>query len=242
MFTGIIEAPCPLGRVRHEDGLLRLEVDLAPLRGLSRVTDAPAAPVGGPGDGPAGPGEAPPGPLVALGDSVAVNGVCLTVARLDGDRATFEVIPESLSRTALGDAREGQRVNVERALRFGDRLDGHLVQGHVEGRGSVAARQEVGGELRLTIDCGPAFARRCLPKGSVTLHGVSLTIAELHDDAFVVALVPHTLERTNLGELAVGEAVHLEPDVVGQWVLRAVQQMGFTPPEGFDLGPAASGG
>ncbi len=230
MFTGIVEAACPLLVAREHEGGRRLVIDLGPLRALA--ADPIADPIADLDPGVKGAGEAPEpglpgpqGPLVGLGDSVAVNGVCLTVAALDGDEAAFDVVPESLSRTNLGRTLPQSSVNVERAMRFGARVDGHLVQGHVESCAPLSARESLPGELRLTVGCGPDFISRCLPKGSVTVNGVSLTVAELHSDAFVVALVPHTLERTTLGDLALGDFVNLEPDMIGQWVLRAVANM-----------------
>lgn len=189
----------------REGGRLALQLDLAGLR-----------------DGEAGP-------LVSLGDSVAVNGVCLTVAALQGDRARFDVVPETLDCTALGAIRVTDAVNVERAMRYGQRVDGHLVQGHVERTGTVDALVERSGELRLGVRCGTEFALRCLPKGSLAIDGVSLTVAELLEDRFVVALVPHTLERTNLGARQLGDQVNLEPDMLGQWVLRLLQGAGALP-------------
>jgi riboflavin synthase len=200
MFTGLVEAACPLIEASPAEGGRRLAIDLSLLRQES-------------------PGEQQ---LVVLGESVAVNGVCLTVASQEGDQASFDVVPETLSRTTLGDAQVGQRVNVERAMCLGDRLGGHLVQGHVETTGLLSAREELPGELRLTVTCGTSFVESCLPKGSVTVDGVSLTLAELRGESFVVALVPHTLERTTLDSLALGERVNLEPDMIGQWVLRAM--------------------
>lgn len=203
MFTGIIENPCEVVETRELDGRRRLVVDLHPLRAHD-----------------AGPAAAP---LAALGDSVAVDGCCLTIAALDGDRAAFDVIPETLELTSLGDLRAGARVNVERALAFGDRIDGHLVQGHVETAGTVRASDDQGGQWWLSITCGRDFALRSLHKGSVTIAGVSLTIAELGDDHLAVALVPHTLERTTLGERRVGDRVNLEADLIGAWVRRVME-------------------
>lgn len=205
MFTGLVEASCPIRAVNPGAGRVRLELDLGPL-----------------------PGEAP---KAGLGDSLALNGVCLTVAELlPQGFAAFDVIPETLERTSLGALQPGDRVHVERALRLGDRLDGHMVQGHVEGTGRLAARREDVGQLWLEIEAPAAFLARCLPKGSVTLDGVSLTIAELRDDRFAVALVPHTLEVTTLGERAVGDRLNLEPDLVGQWVLRLLETGAVVPP------------
>lgn len=200
MFTGLVEAACPLIDVRPAEGGLRLAIDLSPLRQESQGEQQ----------------------RVVLGESVSVSGVCLTVAAQEGDRVSFDVVPETLSRTTLGTAQVGQRVNVERAMCLGDRLDGHLVQGHVQTTGQLSAREMVPGELRLTVTCGADFVGSCLPKGSVTVDGVSLTLAELGDESFVVALVPHTLERTTLDSLKVGDRVNLEPDMIGQWVLRAM--------------------
>jgi riboflavin synthase alpha subunit len=177
----------------------RLVLDLAPLRASAR--------------GPAAP---------RLGDSIAVHGVCLTVSALQGEQAGFDVVAETLRRTNLGQLRPGARVHVERSLRVGDTLDGHFVAGHVERTGRVSEVAVAPGETRLSVECGPDFAARTLPKGSVTVDGVSLTVAELGADRFTVALVPHTLALTTLGQRRAGELVNLEPDMLGQWVLRAV--------------------
>lgn len=207
MFTGIIENPCRIVETRPLEGRRRLLVDLAPLRVHD---DRPAAE-----------------PLVALGDSVAINGCCLTVADLDGDRAAFDAIPETLELTALGALEAGSQVNVERALAFGDRIDGHLVQGHVEATGTVIRSEDQGGQWWLAVDCGREFAQRTLHKGSTTIDGVSLTVAELGESHLAVALVPHTLERTVLGDRRVGDRVNLEADMIGGWVMKAVQAMGL---------------
>jgi len=204
VFSGIVERACTVAAVRESGAARRLVVDLAPLRSGA--------------DG--GPAE----PLVGLGASVAVAGCCLTVAALEGDRANFDVVAESLARTTLGTLAAGARVNVERSLRFGDRVDGHLVSGHVETTGVVAALDERPGDTRLSVRCGADFARLLLPKGSVAVDGVSLTLAALGEDGFQVALVPHTLQRTTLGELRAGGRVNLEPDLIGRWVLAAVER------------------
>jgi riboflavin synthase len=149
-----------------------------------------------------------------VGDSVAVNGVCLTV--VDGDRTTlsFDVVPETVSRTKPF----GAEVDMEPALRVGEPLGGHYVQGHVDGVGRVRSFE---GE-RLTVEAPEQILRYCVEKGSIALDGVSLTIAALHDDAFEVALVPHTLEVTTLGALAPGDPVNLEVDVLAKYVERLV--------------------
>jgi riboflavin synthase len=234
VFTGIVEAACPVlsvtdaaGGTPGPAGARRLTLDLRPLRDAPGARSLPSAgALPGPARAPAAePAPAAPPPLVHLGDSVAVNGCCLTVAALAADRAAFDVVPETLACTGLDALAAGARVNVERSLRYGDPLDGHLVSGHVERTGRVLAVQALPGERRLTLECGPDFAARTLPKGSVAVDGVSLTVAEVHADRLVVALVPHTLERTTLGALREGDRVNLEADLLGQWVLAAVSRL-----------------
>jgi riboflavin synthase len=150
----------------------------------------------------------------AVGDSVAIAGVCLTV--VDTAPLSFDVVPETIERTTLGALAEGDEVNVEPALRAGEPLGGHIVQGHVDGVGSM--RGVVGG---LTWFDAPAdVLRYCVEKGSITVDGTSLTVAALDEPGFGVALVPHTLEATTLGALAPGDAVNLEADVVAKYVER----------------------
>jgi riboflavin synthase len=152
----------------------------------------------------------------AGGDSVAVAGVCLTV--LDGSRLAFDVVPETLSRTTLGGLRPGDRVNIESALRTGDPMGGHYVQGHVDGIGHVRSTGEP-----VWIDAPADILRYCIEKGSITVDGVSLTIAAVDDAGFAVALIPHTLEATTLGELGAGDPVNLEADVLAKYVERLLQ-------------------
>ena len=147
----------------------------------------------------------------AEGDSVAVDGVCLTA--VDGTRLAFDVVDETLARTTLGALKAGDRVNLEPALRAGEPLGGHLVQGHVDGLGRVRSTGEP-----VWIDAPPELLRYCVEKGSITVDGVSLTIARLDDDGFAVALVPHTLEATTLGGLAPGDPVNLEVDILAKYV------------------------
>jgi len=144
---------------------------------------------------------------LALGESVAVAGVCLTVARLAPAGTRFDLVPETLKKTNLGDLRRGHRVNLERALRHGDRISGHLVQGHVEGTGRVA---QSGRTLRIETD----LAARMIPKGSITVDGVSLTIVDVEPDAFTVALIPTTRRITTLGTIREGTRVNLELDLM----------------------------
>ena len=156
----------------------------------------------------------------AIGDSVAIAGVCLTV--VDGDRRTlaFDAVPETLERTTLGRLAAGSAVNLEPALRAGEPLGGHYVQGHVDGTGRVRSVEPEGDGRRVWIDAPPEVLRYCVEKGSVTVDGVSLTIAALDDAGFAVALVPHTLAVTTLGSLAAGDEVNLEADVLAKYVER----------------------
>ena len=156
----------------------------------------------------------------AIGDSVSIAGVCLTAEAVDGDTIRFHAVGETLRRTTLGALSAGDGVNVEPALRAGEPLGGHLVQGHVDGVGSIASVAPEGEGVRVTVTAPPEILRYCVEKGSITLDGVSLTVAGLDDDAFVVALVPHTLAVTTLGRTAPGREVNLEVDVLAKYVER----------------------
>jgi riboflavin synthase len=160
---------------------------------------------------------------VALGDSVSVAGVCLTVVET-GDRGiAFDVVPETISRTALGELEPGRAVNLEPSLRVGDPLGGHVVQGHVDSVGSVRSITPEGDSRRVWFDAPDSVVRYCLEKGSIAVDGVSLTVAALDDDGFEVALIPHTLEVTTLGGLEPGDEVNLEVDVLAKVVERLVE-------------------
>jgi riboflavin synthase len=153
-----------------------------------------------------------------IGDSVSLDGVCLTVVERGGGRLTFDVVPETQARAK----RFGSEVNVEPAVRAGEPLGGHYVQGHVDGVGRVRSVEPEGDGRRVWIEAPPDVLRYCVEKGSVAVDGVSLTIAALGDDAFAVALVPHTLEVTTLGGLEPGTEVNLEADVLAKYVERLV--------------------
>jgi riboflavin synthase len=152
----------------------------------------------------------------AIGDSVSVDGVCLTVAERTNGSLAFDVMPETLERAKAF----GAEVNLETALRAGDLLGGHYVQGHVDGVGRIRAVEEQGDSRRVTIEAPADILRYCVEKGSVTVDGVSLTITVLTDDSFEVALVRHTLDATTLGALAPGDEVNLEVDVLAKYVER----------------------
>ena len=159
----------------------------------------------------------------ALGDSVALNGVCLTVAAVTGELLAFDAVPETLRRSSLGRLGSGSPVNVEPALRAGEPLGGHIVQGHVDGVGRVRSVEPEGDGLRLVVEPPPELLRYCVEKGSIAIEGVSLTIAALGPETFEIALVPHTLEVTTLGLLGAGDDVNLEVDVIAKYVERLLQ-------------------
>jgi riboflavin synthase len=156
----------------------------------------------------------------AIGDSVSIAGCCLTV--VDGDRRTlaFDAVPETLARTTLARLEPGAAVNLEPALRAGEPLGGHYLQGHVDGVGRVRSIEDEGGGRRAWFDAPPAVLRYCVEKGSVAIDGVSLTVADVDDEGFAVALVPHTLSVTTLGTLTPGDKVNLEADVLAKYVER----------------------
>jgi riboflavin synthase len=157
-----------------------------------------------------------------IGDSVAINGCCLTVTAIDDGAMAFHAVPETIARTTLGALEPDARVNVEPALRAGEELGGHYVQGHVDGVGRVQSVQAEGEGLRVLVEAPARVLRYCVEKGSITVDGVSLTVAELGDDAFAVALVPHTLAATTLSELSPGQEVNLEADVLAKYVERLI--------------------
>jgi riboflavin synthase len=158
--------------------------------------------------------------LTQVGDSVAVNGCCLTATLLEGGAISFHAVPETIARTTLGSIEAMNAVNVEAAVRAGEPLGGHYVQGHIDAVGSVQSVEAEGEGLRVFVEAPDGMLRYCVEKGSVTVDGVSLTVAELSEDAFAVALVPHTLEATTLSDLRPGQAVNLEADVLAKYVER----------------------
>ena len=158
-------------------------------------------------------------PLVP-GESVAVNGACLTVARCDAARFTADVLRETEMRTGLAELKPGDKVNLERAMRAGARLGGHIVQGHVDGRGELVSKTPKGRDFALTFRCGRVIACGCVEKGSIAVNGVSLTVSGLGDDWFRVDVIPTTLRETNLSLLRIGDRVNLETDVLGKYARR----------------------
>ena len=153
-----------------------------------------------------------------LGDSIAVNGCCLTVAAIDDDSWTADVMAETLDKTSLGGTREGDHVNLERAVTLETRLGGHIVQGHVDGVGRVVRREPSEHWEVVEISLPKGFGRYLVDKGSITVDGVSLTVVEAHEETFTVSLIPETLARTTLGARAPGDPVNLEFDVIAKHV------------------------
>jgi riboflavin synthase alpha subunit len=202
MFTGIVRE---LGRVVSAEGHGE---------GLALAVEAPQTAAG-----------------LATGDSVSVNGVCLTAETVENGRLTLHAVPETLSRSTLGALTPGDLVNVEPALRAGEPLGGHYVQGHVDAVGRVQSVEAEGEGLRVFFEAPPEVLRYCVDKGSIAVDGVSLTIAEIAADAFAVALVPHTLEATTLSELTPGREVNLEVDMLAKYVERLLAVSGLRSPE-----------
>ena len=163
---------------------------------------------------------------LAEGESVAVNGVCLTVVRCDATRFTADVLRETESRTGLGELLPGTKVNLERALRAGDALGGHIVQGHVDCRGTVIAKEPKGRDFQLRVRCGRVLAAQSVLKGSVAIDGVSLTISAIGDDWLGVDLIPTTAAETTLGAKKVGDEVNLEGDIVGKYIAKNAAKTG----------------
>lgn len=192
MFTGLIQRIGTVKRVSRGAGLV-----------LEIAADTPWAK-------PLEPGE-----------SIAVNGVCLTAAKCAESRFTADVLRETESRTGLGDLVPGAKVNLERALRAGDAMGGHIVQGHVDCRGTVIAKEPKGRDFQLRVRCGRVLAAQSVLKGSITIDGVSLTISVLGDDWFGVDLIPTTREETTLGSRKIGDSVNLEGDIVGKYIAKA---------------------
>lgn len=200
MFTGIVEHVSPLLRAEHGNGGTRLAIDLGPLAEGTR-----------------------------LGDSICVSGACLTVDTLAGSVAEFDCSLETRRKTTIAGWRAGRRVNLERALRLGDRLGGHLVAGHVDGVGRVAERRREGDGERLSLILPDGGAVRAVEKGSIAVDGVSLTTWDCRGARCSIAVIPHTLARTTLGDLRPGDPVNLETDPIGRWVEALIATGGKAP-------------
>ncbi|MFA5689650.1 MAG: riboflavin synthase [Kiritimatiellales bacterium] len=195
MFTGIIQR---LGKV----------TDVTMSGEAGRITLEPNRPFDSP---------------VNLGDSIAVNGTCLTVAAMGENSFSFDVLKETFDKTNLGEKTAGSMVNLERALALGDTLGGHIVTGHVDGTGVVRKIERVDRDFKFTIEAPPEMLMLMVYKGSIALNGISLTVAELTDDGFVVHIIPHTIEETDMSEFKIGTKVNLEADILGKHVQRILE-------------------
>jgi riboflavin synthase len=160
---------------------------------------------------------------INLGDSIAVNGTCLTVAAMEGDALMFDVLGETFDKTNLGEKKPGDLVNLEQALALGDTLGGHIVTGHVDNTGTIAKIEEVGRDFKFTVECSRDMLMLMVYKGSISIDGISLTVAELTDNGFVVHIIPHTIQETDMSEFKVGTKVNLEADILGKHVQRILE-------------------
>jgi len=164
-----------------------------------------------------------------IGDSVSINGTCLTVVTKDERNFTVDVSPETLSVTTLGHLTAGAPVNLERAMKLNERIGGHLVAGHVDGVGTIRNRRQEGNAIFFTIEVPHEILRYCVVKGSVTVDGISLTINDVTDKGFSVAIIPHTAKVTTLGFKQTGDSVNLESDLIGKYVERLLQERNQLP-------------
>jgi riboflavin synthase len=174
-----------------------------------------------------------------IGDSIAVNGACLTAVSLKDRLFEVDVAPETLSKTTFGKARVGDRVNLERALKLSNRLDGHLVSGHIDGTGVIRSKQDLGNAVIVTIGVSPDLHRYMIVKGSVAIDGISLTINKLHADALELSIIPHTAQITSIGFKKPGDMVNIETDLIGKYVEKFV--MGGKPAAGEGSPDPSSG-
>ena len=205
MFTGIVEDKGKVLKVDHRGEMKRLTLDV-----LFDLT------------------------LMQLGDSINVNGVCLTVVEKRGRAISVDLSPESLQKTTLARVREADQVNLERALRLSDRLGGHIVTGHIDGIGTIIERRIEGSSLNLRVRIPPSVTPYVVQKGSIAIDGISLTLNEFQEDWIRLTLIPYTLEKTTLVEKKVGEEVNLEADILGKYVEKVLDR-GRGTSKGIDL-------
>ncbi|WP_419775099.1 riboflavin synthase [Ignavigranum ruoffiae] len=195
MFTGIIEEVGRLKEIQSKDRGKRIEILAHEI-----LTD------------------------VELGDSIAVNGICLTVSQLAHQSFTADVMQETLDRTALAKLTSGDRVNLERAMAANGRFGGHIVSGHIDGVGTIQQIRPDGMAQRYTIRANPSILKYVIEKGSIAIDGISLTVTEVTAQTFSVSIIPHTQEQTNLSDRAVGDPVNLEVDIVGKYIEKFINQ------------------
>ena len=196
MFTGLIEAVSKLKLLTQKGSAATLAVDLGHLKDD-----------------------------IHLGDSIAVNGLCLTVAKFENDCAFFDVSGETLSRSTISKLKPGQNLNIERALKLSDRLGGHIVQGHVDGTAKIAGIKNLGDFSNFTFSAEKKLLDQMVPKGSVAVDGISLTIANLETNSFTVAVIPETLKKTTLGSCRVADTVNIEIDILSKMIKSQIKKI-----------------
>ncbi len=196
MFTGIIEKVCIAKDIRRNVSGMEISIDLGNL-----VED------------------------VKLGDSVAINGTCLTAVKIQGSVVAFELSTETIAKSSLADIKPAQKVNVERAMKLSDRLGGHIVQGHIDGIATIKSISDKGNFKDITFSAGKELLDQMVTKGSVAIDGVSLTIAEMDSTSFKIAVIPQTLQETILGLAKVGDKVNIETDIIGKMVKKHVENL-----------------
>ncbi len=196
MFTGLIEMLCIVKSVRNTAGAMQLTVDLGKLADETKV-----------------------------GDSIAINGTCLTVAQLTANVAVFDVSPETLRKSAMGKLKAGSQVNVERAVKAGDRLGGHIVAGHIDGTATIAAVHKQDKVWNIKFSAPSELLDQMVVKGSVAVDGISLTIASLDKGSFGAAIIPETLKKTTLGKTKIGDSVNIETDIIAKTVKKRLENM-----------------
>ena len=196
MFTGLIEAVCTVKSVRRGENTMLLSIDLGELADDGRI-----------------------------GDSIAINGVCLTIARLEGGLASFELSGETLAKSTLGKLKPSSQVNIERAIRAADRFGGHFVQGHIDGTATIKAIDKRGQFADMKFATGTELLEAMVVKGSVAVDGISLTIAGIDQNSFTVALIPETLNKTTLSRVKIGDEVNIETDIIVKTIKKQLEKI-----------------
>ncbi len=196
MFTGLIEAICTVKSVRRSAGGLLLTIDLGKLADEGKI-----------------------------GDSIAINGVCLTITKLDGDLTTFDISSETLTKSNLGRLKPSSPVNVELALKATGRFGGHIVQGHIDGVGTIKAINKQGQFADIKFAAGRELLNQMVVKGSVAVDGISLTIASMEENSFSATIIPETLKKTTLGTAKIGDAVNIEPDIIIKTIKKQLEKI-----------------
>ena len=199
MFTGLIEAVCKIKSARQTGDSLKLIVDLASLNA--------------------------PQQEIKIGDSIAINGCCLTVTKLDGAAATFDISPETLSKTIADKYKPSSQVNIERALKASDRLDGHLVTGHIDGTATITLIENKNGFADIRFAAPAELLDQMITKGSIAVDGISLTIASMDSKSFTVATIPETMKKTTLKSAKIGDYVNIETDMIVKTIKKQLENI-----------------